>query len=77
MGYLKLTLEPDGEAAGCNPVKVHPTPTGVSATAVFRSAKGEFLSCSRKWSENYCYQKQPKRSWFWDGRILSTFTASH
>ena len=27
-----LTLEPDGQATGCNPVQVGSTPTGVSRT---------------------------------------------
>ncbi len=30
MDYLKWTLEPDGKAAGCNPVEVGSIPTGVS-----------------------------------------------
>ena len=29
-GYLRMTLEPDGEATGCNPVEVGSIPTGVS-----------------------------------------------
>ncbi len=29
LSALKSTLEPDGQAAGCNPVEVGSTPTGV------------------------------------------------
>jgi hypothetical protein len=31
VGVLFLTLEPDGQATGCNPVEVGSIPTGVSA----------------------------------------------
>ena len=36
MRLLLLTLEPDGQATGCNPVQVGSTPTGVSDFALVR-----------------------------------------
>jgi hypothetical protein len=39
---LMMTLEPDGQATGCNPVEVGSTPTGVSfqASGWTRQARG-------------------------------------
>jgi hypothetical protein len=38
-GHHFSTLEPDGQATGCNPVQVGSTPTGVSASFVRRKGK--------------------------------------
>jgi hypothetical protein len=36
----KMTLEPDGQATGCNPVEVGSIPTGVSALGAAHAVSG-------------------------------------
>ena len=41
--FVNLTLEPDGQATGCNPVEVGSTPTGVSRGAAHPGAPQDRL----------------------------------